>query len=427
MPSLRALAAVLLAAAVTVSWVVVNGWGPPPPGGAAAAEEEEPSPSALSQAASQQQRWQGAEDAEPPSAAPSAPAEPSPTALPAPAPPQGAAEAPVHAPAEAMPPLQAADSCTPHVVSDLWNASLSHHNFSVIHLKPPCLSPKTNCKGLFQKPDRFLVLCHGEVGPVVRYFQGRKMLGVLERRRVPLAPPRTCTQLRSLERAVLRAERVGPPAPRVAVLGDSIAQGEGLRRQTPNMVPLNGTKVKRSFAYLALAHFGAGGERSVICRAGRSVRDLLQHTKERDRGWEDALGGLRPDVVVIHLGLNDFLVQQSTTGEFARNYRALLRAVRGAAGPTVRLVLCTLTVSLEPWCQKPRVCALGDVERANEFICSLAAAEGHALADFSAVTRPCFESLYYHLDWTHPQLRFQYLLAGALIEALRPLLAPATH
>jgi lysophospholipase L1-like esterase len=117
---------------------------------------------------------------------------------------------------------------------------------------------------------------------------------------------------------------------RILFQGDSITDGNRGRSDDPNHILGHG------YVFIIAAKFGAlYPERNLLFMnrgcSGNSVKDLQAR-------WQEDTIALKPDILSIAVGINDYYFK-APVDEFDRNYDRLL-AETVAALPETRLVLC---------------------------------------------------------------------------------------
>lgn len=142
----------------------------------------------------------------------------------------------------------------------------------------------------------------------------------------------------------------------IEFIGDSLTAGygtEGLSKDDPFLAETENCNLAHSCIiaryfgadYTLLAHSGRGVARNYGDEKRVSditMADLIERTfdEEDELQWDWSASPHHPDLVVIHLGTNDFSVPPfPTEEEFGADYRRILECVRKGYGPEVP-ILC---------------------------------------------------------------------------------------
>lgn len=142
----------------------------------------------------------------------------------------------------------------------------------------------------------------------------------------------------------------------IEFIGDSLTAGygtEGLSKEDPFLAETENCNwahsciIARYFGadYNLLAHSGRGVARNygdINSTSEITMAEYIERTFDEDPAsqWDWAQSPHRPDIVVIHLGTNDFSTQPfPSKEEFTADYRRILNSVRGGYGAEVP-ILC---------------------------------------------------------------------------------------
>ncbi len=142
----------------------------------------------------------------------------------------------------------------------------------------------------------------------------------------------------------------------IEFIGDSLTAGygtEGLSKDDPFLAETENCNLAHSCIiaryfgadYTLLAHSGRGAARNYGDPKSQSDITMAEHIERTFDGdassqWDWAQSPHRPDLVMIHLGTNDFSTQPfPTKEEFTADYQRILESVRKGYGPEVP-ILC---------------------------------------------------------------------------------------
>ncbi len=200
------------------------------------------------------------------------------------------------------------------------------------------------------------------------------------------------------------AARAGAAPVRIVALGDSLALGTGASRADGGFIfP----------AYRRVLADRPGSMLDSLAIGGATVADVL-------RLEVAPLAAIRPDVAIVCVGGND-VVRRTPSAAFARDYVALLAAIRRTA-PQARLICCGVPdVALSPIFADERAAVAALSATFDRAARSAAAAAGARFVDFAAVTngRSIDDDRFFSRDRFHPSDAGYALLSAELLPVLR--------
>lgn len=193
-------------------------------------------------------------------------------------------------------------------------------------------------------------------------------------------------------------------AVRILVLGDSLALATGATRADGGFIFPAFRRVLRTAPSAQLDNVAIGGS---------TVGDVLRLQAPR-------VAALAPQAIIVCVGGND-VVRRTPPAAFARDYRALLAAVRRDA-PHARVICCGVPdVAVSPIFDDDRV-AIRALSAADDRAVRAAARATHAaFVDFFALTQRqrYSDGRFFSRDRFHPSDAGYALLSAELWPALR--------
>jgi lysophospholipase L1-like esterase len=204
--------------------------------------------------------------------------------------------------------------------------------------------------------------------------------------------------------AAPRTARAGDAPVRVLALGDSLALATGASRA-------DGGFIFPAFRRLLATHPGSRLDNVAI--GGSTVADVLRLQAGR-------VAALAPDVAIVCAGGND-VVRRTPRAAFARDYAALIAAVRRAA-PRARIICCGVPdVAVSPIFSDERAAVAALSAADDRAVRAAAAAAGARFVDFFTITHRAGTNgeRFFSRDRFHPSDAGYALLSSELWPALR--------